>query len=230
MKIPLIFAFYFVLHSALQSGQSFAVLWNFDKTPDCFLSEKQWQLVQWYFIRVTYIEVTSIVHRGHIETDASQLREHLVKNLYSQTSILYQTFTIDQDFEDNDTGHSHKMAGTLERLKKLNHTAPWFQDNARTKNNRLNLPSHTREDEPDHGAIVLAESVDLIDSYLNGLLRHPFTGKRSHYLLLIYKPVNHTTWRQRAGNVLGKLWKVYGIMNVLIISTCDRDNVIYWLD
>lgn len=227
MKIPLVFAFYSVLHLPFQFGQSFAVLWNFDKNPDCFLSAKQWQLMQWYFIRVTYIEVTSIVRRGKIKTDASQLREHLVKNLYNQTSILYQTFTIDQDFEDEDDGHSSTLAGTLERL---NNTAPWFQDDAKTKNNRLNLPSHTREDEPDHGAIVLAESVDLIDSYLNGLLRHPFNGKRSHYLLLIYKPVNHSTWRQRAGNILGKLWKVYGIMNVFIISTCNRDNVIYCLD
>lgn len=213
----------------VNSANAVDKIWNFDKNPDCFLSEKQWKLMGWYFIRVTYIEVTSIVHSNKINSDASKLREYLVKRLYNHTNVVYQTFTIDQDYKPDNNEHSHEYASPISELSYLNYSAPWFQDDETTKNNRINLPSHTREDEPDFGAIVLAENVDLIDSYLNGLLRHPFTGKRSHYLLLIYKDVHHSDWRRRAGNIIAKLWKVYGILNALIISTCQRDNVIYYV-
>lgn len=79
--------------------------------------------------------------------------------------------------------------------------------------------SHTvRKDEPQAGTIVLVANVTMLDEYLVGTARSPFRNTRSNYIIIlryIFKD-----WKEHVERVLRKLWRIYGIVNVLLLAPC----------
>lgn len=211
--------------------------WNMDTSPDCELSDDQWNLIAWYFERVSYLEVTQIVTSDHYHRRASRFCDYAIKKLAELTNIEYQTFIVDYNFKDDDippqsntyTWHEERfeprhtiMTGNVSRQP---YRTPWIQDTIETAKERFKTAYRVREDEPDFGSVVIAESVEVFDHYLNGDARHPFYGKRAHYALIVHKPINDTTWHDYASSVMAKMWKVHGILNAIILSSCNKENV-----
>lgn len=211
--------------------------WNMDTSPDCELSDDQWNLIAWYFERVSYLEVTQIVTSEHYHRRASRFCDYAIKKLAELTNIEYQTFIVDYNFKDDDippqsntyTWHEERfeprhtiMTGNVSRQP---YRTPWIQDTIETAKERFKTAYRVREDEPDFGSVVIADNVEVFDHYLNGDARHPFYGKRAHYALIVHKPINDTTWHGYASSVMAKMWKVHGILNAIILSSCNKENV-----
>lgn len=205
--------------------------WNIEDNEDCEVGAEQWKLIAWYFKRVSYIEVTHIIRKEQKYRRASRFASYVVKNLYDYTHIEYQTFTLDYSYQDDGIPHlqiyewhTDQTSDTL-LLNGTKHNIPWIEDTILTIKNRITAKNRVREDEPDFGSIVLAENIQIMDHYLNGINRHPFKAKRAHYVLLVYKQVDRLTWDNWASSVMAKLWKHHGILNAIVLSSCSRNNV-----
>lgn len=220
---------------SFNSFNSHSFNWNIGDGPDCELSEKQWNLIAWYFERVSYLEVTQIVASDQYNRRASRFCDYAIKRLAELTNIEYQTFLVDYNFKDEDippqpyTWHNERPEPRHKIPKTNNSRQPnksaWIQDTNETAKERFKTAYRVREDEPEFGSLVIAESVQIFDYYVNGDARHPFDGKRAHYVLLVHKPIDEKTWNDYASNVMAKIWKVYGILNAIILSSCNQENV-----
>lgn len=91
--------------------------------------------------------------------------------------------------------------------------------------NRLSKRNCVREDEPRFGSVILASDVEIIDDYLNGITRYPFESKQSHYVILIYGSFNVDSWHHWSSSILTKLWKKYGILDVILLASCNPGRV-----
>lgn len=79
-----------------------------------------------------------------------------------------------------------------------------------------------RTDEPEAGIFVIAESIKIIDDYLVGSPRCPFKLPRGIFIIAI-TGTDEYKFDEISRKVLEKLWRDYGIGNVIIITPCDGD-------
>lgn len=196
----------------------------------CEVSEKQWQFIAWYFWRVgSHLNVTEISREIEFHK-LSLYMDFFVRDLYRYTALEYYTHRILYNVQDeladkqDDVFDHHTYEWHPELSKHGNRTYYIEED-------KMNIRSHIlkrnwqREDEPDSGSVVLASNIEIIDHYLSGKkAKHPFTSKRSHYVILIYKEIHHE-WDRIASSILAKLWKVHGILNAIVISSCQKKDV-----
>lgn len=83
----------------------------------------------------------------------------------------------------------------------------------------------SQNNEPELGVFLFAKSINIIDKYLTGAPRDPFYVPRSNFIIVISNELDNTDWQLIAGNVMEKLWKDYGILNSILITTCNPDGV-----
>lgn len=79
-----------------------------------------------------------------------------------------------------------------------------------------------RTDKPRARVFVIAENIRTIDEYLVGSARFPFRHPRQLYVIAI-TTVTEPNFDAICEKVLEKLWKDYGIGNVVIITPCNGD-------
>lgn len=75
-----------------------------------------------------------------------------------------------------------------------------------------------RKDEPQAGSIVIVANITVLDEYLVGTARSPFRTPRSSYIIILRNA--HDDWQEDVERVLRKLWRVYGIVNALLLAPC----------
>lgn len=123
------------------------------------------------------------------------------------------------EIQVNTTYQWHAMIEThlLERSPR-NFLEQFFQ-------NKLSKRNCVREDEPRYGSVVLASDAQIIDDFLNGPARYPFESKQSHYIILIYGTFNREVWHNLSSSIMTKLWKKFGILDALILASCNPDRV-----
>ncbi|XP_031622960.1 uncharacterized protein LOC116340548 [Contarinia nasturtii] len=188
----------------------------------CELSEKQWEIISWYFLRVgSYINVTQI--QRHNKT---LYMNHFLRELYRYTGLEYYThvvhFTGEKVAEENlyeDNSYQWHAES------KLRNSTYYIEENELNIREQIRKQNRIREDEPSSGSVVLAADFEIIDQFLNGIIRIPFTSKRAHYVILVYKELAHDNWDKWASSILTKMWKVYGILNAIVLASCKPNNI-----
>lgn len=199
-----------------------------NQTTCCEVSSGQWEFMSWYFLRVgSFINVTEIV-RASDPVRQTFYMSNFVKDLYSHMGLEYHTHHIDYKSEDEVRDEQKKPNSK----SYIWHAEPSAHSNSSDfiKTGKLNIRSQIlkknwyREDEPDVGSIVLASNLEVIDHYVNGERRKPFTSTRTHYVIYIYRRIN-VNWDMMASSILSKLWKYYRISNVILMSSCQQKEV-----
>lgn len=196
----------------------------------CEVSEKQWQLISWYFWRVgSHLNVTEISRE--IEFYKLTLyMDFFVRDLYRNTGLEYHTLRVGYNVQDEladkeDDVFDHHTYEWHPELSKHGNRTYYIEEDKLNIRAQILKKNWLREDEPASGIVVLASDIEIIDHYLSGKkAKHPFTSKRAHYVILIYKEINHE-WDRIASSILAKLWKVHGILNAIIISSCQQNDV-----
>lgn len=216
--------------------QNIANQWkNFNKTEDpnscCGISKGQWDLIKWYFLRVgSHLNVTEI-HRDAEYYQPRFFMSLFLHDLYEYTGMEYYTQRIryrvrDEQLDEQDTFNDTTYQWHAE-LSKNGNSNYFIEEDKLDIRAQILKKSWNREDDPSIGSIVLASDIEIIDHYLNGKqTKEPFHSKRAYYIILIYRKfINNEDWDRLAGRILAKLWKVYGIMNAIVMATCKKDNV-----
>lgn len=89
-----------------------------------------------------------------------------------------------------------------------------------------------RKDEPQHGILVIVESLQILDDYLTGSARSPFRSPRDNYIVIVRfssdnaTDVNNSTtagrgWPEQVESIVRRLWTDYGIANVYLMAPCE---------
>lgn len=202
----------------------------------CTITEMQWKLIEWYFERVPYIEVTEIIENGanrHNHSAATQFTNNAVKELEWRIKKKIHTQTVDFATEDRVSNtQTYGWRGwrfpSRENATKPVHNLVVFRDrdDAESIRKRLTFSNSPRDDSPTFGGLVFVECSDLVDNYLTGYPRPPFKHQRANFVIIAYKLEENLSWDETAGRILTRLWKRYGILNAIILSTCHSDQVI----
>lgn len=199
--------------------------WTPNNTYDkscCELSKKQWEIISWYFLRVgSHVNVTQIQRNNK-----TLYMSHFLRELYHYTGLEYYTHNIyfsgDQvtqkhPFEDS-SYHWHAESEPT-------NSTYYIEEDALNIREKILKQNWIREDEPSSASVVLAADFEIIDRFLNGVIRIPFTAKRAHYVILVYKELEYDDWDKWASSILSKMWKLYGILNAIVLASCKPNNV-----
>lgn len=197
-------------------------------TNSCYLSEKQWELISWYFLNVgTHINVTEIVREMDVYKQTLYM-SFFLKELYRYTGLKYFTrlinSNINTELSDEEVPSENNTYIWHPKLSKRGNSTSYIEEDKLNIRQQLLQRNWNREDEPDIGVVVLATDFQIIDQYLNGEIRLPFTAKRAHYVIVIYENFAEN-WDEWGSSISSKLWKVYGILNVIVLATCKPNNV-----
>lgn len=112
----------------------------------------------------------------------------------------------------------------------------WHGEKFRTRPNQHSRASHidslrnTKFDiEPEiktkavrHGVFVIAESVAVLDDYLQGSPRNPFRLVR-RLVIIVITNTNEPNFDELVRKLLRKLWRDYGMVRVVLITPCNND-------
>lgn len=193
----------------------------------CEITDKQWELMKWYFLRVgSHLNVTEIVREADFYNQSLYM-SYFLKDLYKYTGLEYYTHIVrykkkqevaDERDPDDNTYQWHA------ELPKLGNSTYYIEEDKLDIRAQILMKNWNREDEPDSGNVVLAKSIETIDHFLNGKTKQPFESKRSYYIILIYHQITHD-WDMYASSILSKLWKVHGILNAIVVGSCKKNNV-----
>lgn len=96
--------------------------------------------------------------------------------------------------------------------------------NERKKRQLVTRKRPTRKDEPELGSLVIVDTISILDNYLKGPPRRPFNNQRTYFVLLVR--LMEENWKIDVENLLEKLWRDYGIINVILLTPCGGDKVL----
>lgn len=102
-----------------------------------------------------------------------------------------------------------------------------FLSNATFENDPESKPTLVPED----GVFVIVESVAVLDEYLQGSARDPFRINRRIFVIVVTN-ASESDFDERVKQLLGKLWRDYGVADAILISPCSGDpevNLIIFL-
>lgn len=193
----------------------------------CEMSTGQWGLIGWYFARIgSYINVTEIVRESDFRRHKNNNNyiADFLKDLYKYTGIDYITERIVYSFDDEVADEMVKIninpyIWKTDENKRVNYTDD-IEENKKYIRSKLIKQHRQREDEPEFGKVILASDIKIIDHYLNSPNRPLFDSKRSHYVILIYEQ-STVNMELTISKILAKLWKVHGILNAIVLATCQ---------
>lgn len=75
---------------------------------------------------------------------------------------------------------------------------------------------------PEEGVLVIAESVAILDEYLQGSPRDPFRRNRRIFIIVVTN-ASEPDFDIHAEMLLAKLWHVYAIADAILITPCKND-------
>lgn len=191
----------------------------------CGLSADHWKLISWYFQRVgSYLNVTEI-YREH--KWQGLYMSHFLKELPQYITMEYYTNRVCYEEADELAEVDDPLNNTYwwhAEFSKNGNSTYWVEEDKLNVRPQILKKNWKREDEPHSGNVVLADKIEVIDHYLNGLTRLPFKAKRAYYVIIIYKEIG-ANWDKYASSILSKLWKIHGILNAIVIGSCKENNV-----
>lgn len=193
----------------------------------CEISESQWNLIIWYFLRVSSnVNVTQIVRESE-SCRYEHYINHFLNDLFNYTNLEYYMERIIYRERDQilDKQGEIRTNTTFQWHAPYETHPTGYAGNEFHFRNKLSKRSCVREDEPRYGSVILASDVQIIDDYLNGMIRYPFESKQSHYVILIYGNINIDRWHDLSSSILTKLWRKYLILDAIILASCNQGRV-----
>lgn len=202
-------------------------IWDsLNRSPCCEVSDEQWKLIEWYFAGInSHIDITEIVNKNRQSSFTNQFLE----DLHEHTGLELRNYRVNYSYvEENHDINLHIenfFKWHPEELKNINSTY-FVTDETLEIRHHIRKKNWFREDKPNKGVVVLATNANIIDKYLNHVARQPFIVKRAYYIMIVYRESYHDGhWDRHASNILAKLWKVHGILNAILFSTCKNSHV-----
>lgn len=189
----------------------------------CEITDSQWNLIVWYFLRVSSnVNVTQIVHESE-SCHNERYVNHFISDLYKYTGLEYFLQRIIYRKPEYLDEENEIKVNTI---YKWNGTEPaGYPGNEFYFRNKFSKRNRVREDEPRYGSVILASDIQVIDDYLNGMTRYPFDSKQSHYIIFIYGGFDIDKWDDLASSIMTKLWKQHGILDAIILASCNPMRV-----
>lgn len=199
--------------------------------PCCDVSSTQWEIIAWYFKRVnSFIDVTEVIReKKKVIKASSTFASDFARDLYGNTGLDCYSYRVDyshfDEMADEAEPHAKAYKWHAELSKSHSYNATYVMETSLDIRREISSKS-ARMDEPDNGSIILTQNIAILNTYLNGESRHPFTKKRAHYIILVYKEIEDTDVYDRlASSVMTKLWIYHGILNAIILSSCRNGTV-----
>lgn len=201
----------------------------------CDISDKQWDLIAWYFNRVSsFIVITEVIPEKltlkHTDRVASIFSKYFAQELYDKTGFDSYSQRVDYAVDDQRRdlhGHTKRAYRWHAELSKnsVNNTHVINVD-AQLPRYRQTSATQSREDEPDFGAVVLASSILTLNNFIKGASRKPFLNKRANYILIVFRePTAIENWDKLSAAVLSRIWMYHGILNAIVMNACMPDVV-----
>lgn len=141
-----------------------------------------------------------------------------IKCIFVATTALVETYLVstpqaggfnpsesDQPFDDDQ--HVHRS------VKMVRHM---FNKSGGSESKRV------RYEEPQVGAIVLINSVSILDKYLEGPPRHPFLQPQVNFVIVVASRFD----KDLAAHLMQVLWREYRIRRAILICSCSDSEVI----
>lgn len=208
----------------------------------CDITNDQWKLITWYFQRAPHVEITEIFanHSAANGQGRSQFGNDVAKEFTIRINKIVQTQSVDYDTEDNVTD-TQKFGWRGQRFDRRSYSNDGVtpkrpspqdigvirgRDTAAEVRLRAEMMNGTRVDSPTHGSLILVECSNLIDDYIFGYPRRPFRRPRANFIIIAYKLESPMAWDVTASRILARLWRKYGVLNAIILSTCNPNDVI----
>lgn len=212
--------------------------WNL-KSNHCTLTDAQLKIIAWYFERAPYIELTQLIENNAIDSNKNN---HFINEVLNELLIRLekrvQIQTVDSLTDEGNVTNTQSYGWNGFRFDSFSNASKstdteneiiWERDTFGNIQKRMSLsPNRTREDSPIFGSLIIVENIRLIDEYLIGQPRRPFKYTRANFIIIIHSNSDvNTLWDTNAARILTRLWKVYSVLNAIIISTCKSDDVIW---
>lgn len=134
--------------------------------------------------------------------------------MVAETSLPVAVTNYDMNYESDAIGESDRYDWQGE-LVKPRVTQRFKRQSQLFSNSRNTL----RKDEPQRGIMVIVKNITVLDNYLVGTGRSPFRTPRSNYVIVLRNIME--SWKEHSDRVLRKLWRVYGIVNVILLAPCS---------
>lgn len=203
------------------------------QSDECTITEHQWKLIAWYLERAPYVEITEIVTNGAINGGASYFANDFVRQLTPRINQRIKTQTVDYSTVEGNVTDTQTYGWHGVRFQTGDNatTSPsevvvfGERDTAASIKKRERAHNQTREDAPVFGSVVLVENTELVDKYLVGYPRRPFKHPRANFVIISYKNETNINWESNSVKILTRLWKYYGVLNAIIISACQPEEV-----
>lgn len=206
----------------------------------CKLTDAQWKIIAWYFERAPYIELTEIIENNAINLNKNNhFINEVLNELLLRIGKRVKIQTVDLLTDEGNVTNTQTYGWHGVRFDTISN-ATNSTDNEieiiRERDTEINIqkrmlmsPNRTREDSPMFGSLIIAENIRLIDDYLIGQPRRPFKYTRANFIIIIYNNSDaNTVWDVNAARILTRLWKIYSVLNVIIISAC-KSNDVNWI-
>lgn len=193
----------------------------------CEMTDGQWNLIVWYFLRVSSnVNVTQIVHENE-SCWYERYINHFLHDLFKYVNTEYYMQRIIYRKRDRNLEKKHEIQVNTTYLWHAYYYTHLAGDagNHFDFHSKLLKRSCVREDEPRYGSVILASSAEIIDDYLNGPVRYPFESKQSHYIIFIYGAFDRKVFHELSSSILTKLWKKFGILDAIILASCNPTRV-----
>lgn len=204
-----------------------------DRHIDCMPTDAQWQLIAWYFDRVSYVELTELVENAN---DKNQQRYvvDLVRNLPARVSKPLRMQTVDLSVDEGNVTRTQRYGWRgVYFAARANVTKPNDQHVRVSRESAASIKKLTRHvnhgsvDAAMRGSLVVVDSTHLLDDYLIGYPRRPFNHPRARVIVLVYRNESEAIWEMNAAKLMARLWKIYSILNAIVISPCRAQEVCY---
>lgn len=205
------------------------------ETNDCLVTDAQWNLITWYFDRAPFIELTEIVDTANDE-NRSRYADDLANHMSMRMTKLLKTQTVNLSANEGYVTETQLYGWRGARFEHRFNASKTLEDNLYVEretvltieNRTSKMPemNRARIDVPIFGSLVVVDSTHLLDDYLFGYPRQPFNHPRASFIILVFGDESDAIWEMNASKLMARLWKMYSILDVIIISTCKAEEVL----
>lgn len=209
-----------------------------DEFGTCSINLKYWNIINWYYSLTSDIAVTIISDTIKDESFydiTSKLLNQLFSSIFSLMQLTVSSSYNKLYFQLKFTAdHSIQLSNVNldfeETFLRYSETFSWsgqrFQ--LRPKETHYRMKRHfaiayyrtiqTYHTEPILGSFVIIDNMKIFENYLVGTPRKPFNSPRRYFIIAVREIEEN--WKVTGSMLLEKLWKLYGIGNVLLTAPC----------
>lgn len=135
---------------------------------------------------------------------------------------------LNTEFEEPNVTYAETFSWQGEKFKKRpGENSVLVYRKKRSSNSKPSKSWSKQTEKPEAGVFVITSMISFINDYLVGSSRRPFRNPRQNFVIAITN-TSEPAFNATCKMVLEKLWKDYGIGNVIIITPCHGDPEVFY--